>query len=824
MKLSNEIQKIIDGKPTDELIVYLSKKPLKSKNNGQSEPLINLEQKKLIKEGFRRLKTKKDLLNLLNYTKKLMFGEKYTPIKLKSLLYFANPEFCKSRYHQFTIPKKSGKNRTINAPVKGLKSILRVLNTVLSCIHNPNEQAVGFVSGKSIVDGAKKHTQKNYVYNIDLADFFHSFDRRKVKSGFLQPPFNMRGQKEPLAFLLACLCTHPFKINGEEKIVLPQGSPTSPLITNILCQRLDRRLNGLAKRFSCTYSRYADDITFSCQRNVFKEDEFKDELNKIIREQNLQIQPTKTRLLINRGSRRQEVTGLVVNDKANVKRKYVKEVRMWLYYWEKYGFERANLIFQSRYVPKHKKRPQEISSNDFIKVLAGKIEFINMVQGNESQVGSRLKNRLINLKIKNQPTQESWKYAKKIALKIEKLNELNEDELNEIALKLLNWNDPEKIEIFNLVKQNFSQKLILTRLNKPKNEINQKDVEKNKLTDYEESYRSIKITHQPQQLVELLKNFGRDGAGVVKYVSHLWDGDSFKNYQDFIKKLQEKNIQENVFKKIQKLNSDLWWKKIHPFVFQKEVKHIPFEWGRYKIKIGWQYPSNLKEWCKINFDNREDGKQPFAMRIPKELQPIELINFKSITTFQEVAELFTNEIRFSEGDLFRMMRKLIIKKLKNLNVDNLQLDSLKRFSAYTNTEFVQEAIEIIFKMIQENANKSCNDLVIKSSLISEENKFVLEILHSNSICSLPPEHDKLSGNSGKLSLLREKLFGLCDFSIKGRFTDKNNTRFSDIIYLSKGDFRKQNTINKNEYSGYNKATINKIEDPGGFAFYLSFYT
>lgn len=115
--------------------------------------------------------------------------------------------------------------------------------------------------------------------------------------GFIYAPFNLNDDKEPLAFLLASLCTHPFEIDGETKTVLPQGSPTSPTITNILCQKLDRRLMGLAKRFGATYTRYADDITFSSPHNICNLDDFNNELKRIIEDdQQLTINPAKTRL------------------------------------------------------------------------------------------------------------------------------------------------------------------------------------------------------------------------------------------------------------------------------------------------------------------------------------------------------------------------------------------------------------------------------------------------------------------------------------------------------------------------------------------------
>ena len=237
-----------------------------------------------IREQFADLRNKEDLVKLLSKAKNVLHGEECKPIRLKSLTYYANPEICKKRYKTFSIKKKSGANRTINAPVKGLKSILRSLNFVLQCMYKTHDAATGFVMDKSIIDNAKKHVGHHYVLNLDLKDFFHSFDRNRVKMGFIYEPFNLRGEREPMAFLLASLCTHPFEINGEVKTALPQGSPTSPTLTNILCKKLDRRLNGLANRFGATFTRYADDITFSSPHNIYKDKAFNQELKRIIEE------------------------------------------------------------------------------------------------------------------------------------------------------------------------------------------------------------------------------------------------------------------------------------------------------------------------------------------------------------------------------------------------------------------------------------------------------------------------------------------------------------------------------------------------------------
>ena len=347
-----------------------------------------------IRKQFSDLKSKEDLVKLLSEAKNMLYGEECKPVQLRSLTYYANPALCKKRYQTFAVKKKSGADRIIHAPVKGLKSILRSLNFVLQCMYEPHKAATGFVLDKSIVDNAQKHVGQHYVLNLDLKDFFHSFDRNRVKMGFMYEPFNLNGEKEPLAFLLASLCTHPFEIEGEIKTVLPQGSPTSPTITNILCKKLDRRLTGLAKRFGATYTRYADDITFSSPHNIYNEESFNNELTRIIEEdQELIINPKKTRL--QKSGYRQEVTGLIVNEKVNVRRRYVKQIRMCLYYWERYGYEKAEYIFRLDYISDkgHVKKGNPNLTN----VLEGKLECLKMVKGSEDGTYKGLKHRFDRL-------------------------------------------------------------------------------------------------------------------------------------------------------------------------------------------------------------------------------------------------------------------------------------------------------------------------------------------------------------------------------------------------------------------------------------------
>ena len=213
------------------------------------------------------------------------------------------------------------------------------------------------------------------------------------------------------------------------KTVLPQGAPTSPTITNILCVKLDKRLNGLAKRFNINYSRYADDISFSSQTNVFEKEEFLNELHRIIEDQKLVINPAKTR--IQKAGFRQEVTGLSVNTKVNVNARYIKQLRMWLYYWEKYGYTKADAIFKGDYALD--KGHVKNGTPGFENVLMGKLEYLKMVKGEKDATYGKLKARFDKLMSKNSEE--------------EKILRIWENEGIEKAMELVNGNRSSKSDL-----------------------------------------------------------------------------------------------------------------------------------------------------------------------------------------------------------------------------------------------------------------------------------------------------------------------------------------------------------------------------------------
>ena len=243
------------------------------------------------------------------------------PLSLSTLKHYTEVRARRSAYRQFHIPKKSGGVRTITAPDGELKDIMYTLAFILSELYIPTPEAMAFIPHRSIVDNACQHLGQNYVLNLDLSDFFTSITAQMVERSL------QRLDIAPVvAQCIASICTYPNIVDHRVQNVVPQGAPTSPVISNICAMTLDARLAGLARRFHLTYTRYADDLTFSSNHNVYHEDgEFMKELYRIISDCHFTINKKKTRLL-KRGIR-QEVTGLTVTDKPNVSRKYIKNVR-----------------------------------------------------------------------------------------------------------------------------------------------------------------------------------------------------------------------------------------------------------------------------------------------------------------------------------------------------------------------------------------------------------------------------------------------------------------------------------------------------------------
>lgn len=340
-----------------------------------------------IRKKVQRMKTRQDLLDLLNEVKKDDLGDRGYPFTMKQINFYCNPVSIPNskRYHDFFIAKKSGGKRQISAPVNGLKSIQTYLNMILQAVYEPSQHTMGFVQERSIVDNARPHIAQNYVFNLDLKDFFPSISQARVWGRIQARPFSFRKE---IANVVAGLCCMKVVTEVSEKYILPQGAPTSPLLTNAICDKLDYKLSKLAKHYGLNYTRYADDITFSSMHNVYqKGSDFLKELYLIIQDQGFTINEDKTRLQ-KKGSR-QEVTGLVVCDKVNVTKKYTEDIRNILYIWKKYGMVTASYRFFQHYKKEkgHVKNENALMDN----VIAGKLDYLKMVKGEDDSTYLKLR-------------------------------------------------------------------------------------------------------------------------------------------------------------------------------------------------------------------------------------------------------------------------------------------------------------------------------------------------------------------------------------------------------------------------------------------------
>ncbi len=241
------------------------------------------------------------------------------------------------RNYEYTwIAKPSGGARLLEAPRPRLRTLQRtVLRDLLDRVP-PHGAAHGFCAGRSAITHASAHVGRALVLRVDLCDFFASIPRRRIHALFAT-----LGYPDGVAATLAALCTHrtppdviasaPAPVNTDQVSThnalrqrlrehhLPQGAPTSPALANLCAYRLDRRLDALARRAGATYTRYADDLTFSGDATFARRvSAFYRLVCGVVAEEGFRVNGRKTRRM--RRGERQWVTGLVVNERLNVPR------------------------------------------------------------------------------------------------------------------------------------------------------------------------------------------------------------------------------------------------------------------------------------------------------------------------------------------------------------------------------------------------------------------------------------------------------------------------------------------------------------------------
>lgn len=274
---------------------------------------------------LKQCQTASDLANLLGYS-------------YKNFCYILYSVPIHTKYKTITIPKKNSvTGRQILIPSDGLKLLQKKLAALLTNIYleiNQNNTPCSYAfipdSDKTkfgIVENAKQHLNKKIVLNIDLKDFFTSITFSRIV-GFFTKNTNFKLNYDIAITIAQIAC---YRASKTAQAYLPQGSPCSPIISNFIGQIIDSKITILAKKFHFTYSRYADDLTLSFDKNTvnskileFEEATQKYKLGKLLEKEILKtnFQINYKKLCVRTKNERQQVTGLVVNKSINVNKKY----------------------------------------------------------------------------------------------------------------------------------------------------------------------------------------------------------------------------------------------------------------------------------------------------------------------------------------------------------------------------------------------------------------------------------------------------------------------------------------------------------------------
>ena len=381
-------------------------------------------------------KQKLESLNLPYFENMVDFSEKIEK-KISELRFLAFQRSVSkvSQYHNYYVPKKSGGKRLISAPKPKLKATQNWIKEHILDKINPSENVHGFVKERSILTNAIPHQNKNLVISLDLKDFFPSLSYKRVKK-----LFQKFGYSEQLSTLFALLTTHnevdKLNVDGEiyyaQKVdketgqpnrFLPQGSPASPAITTLIAYKMDKRLEGLAKKMGFTYTRYADDLTFSSNLDLKKDEKNTDKIigsllyfvKKVVTSEGFEVHPDKTHIM--RKGNQQKVTGIIVNQNADNKlgidRKMLRKFRAFLHQTSKTGWQSNEKHKDKKWGTHTDPKQAALGFASFIKMVDAEkgekfIEQINAIPNTENYaeksilVGKSVDNQVVEEKIPNQ--------------------------------------------------------------------------------------------------------------------------------------------------------------------------------------------------------------------------------------------------------------------------------------------------------------------------------------------------------------------------------------------------------------------------------------
>lgn len=735
-----------------------------------------------LKEKFLSISSWEELADLvINYqkTKETIPAERLEKKHISYALFDRKP-----KYKKYQIRKKAaGKFREIDAPIGKLKTIQKIIKSCIELCFTPKSAAHGFVKERSIVTNARQHKGRKFVYNIDLEDFFPSIHFGRVRGIFKSKPFCFPPE---VAKHLANLCCNDLN-------VLPQGGATSPIISNLICRALDGKLSAFAKRHKIKFTRYADDITFSSNRPVFEGKDFIDELKHIIENENFKINEKKVRL--QNQYQRQVVTGLTVNKKVNVSKRFINDLdfQIWLFVKDPV---QAQIRLEQNYTKRHR-YGGEVPKIE--RVIQGKLDFLRMVIGEDSARYKRLADKFL---AQIQPEEEKITEHEEI----ESEESLKKTEQQEI--RLVKKEFQEEFAKIDSCKTEEEVSEILLSIKLKINECGKMPHLKKLVSLEKEKFKEKIQTPQNKYLTYSLKN---------EKIEDPFGADS--EYDNFIEKNRPKTKYKNAPKNPQHLAEFL-------HLFRSGSSHF-----KDLVHSNSLLYKNVIDNAKNEFNligKKEKGV--FNQKIPKEIYIVvrEFINNLALVSrkrekkyddlpysifFKEKRGLirdFNRYYRFTNDDNQGNGVKIseIIKYVFSKDSDNynkiwyldIDTDIDKTFSnVLTSTYNIALAIEKILLSCKEFSDIGA----VRFKATRWKNKVVLRITNLNVSLQHKTAFEYLNDLGGDTNTLITLLTGYCDFNIIANFQD-GKSKLSLIPY--------------SDTEG-----VSSNYDPEGFTYELIFY-
>ena len=328
-----------------------------------------------------------DFVNMIGSLDSVQDLAKFWRLKTSQLNYHAYHAPQATKYRRISIPRRNGMKREIYAPNSSLKYIQRIIHETLSKMYWPHNAVHGFVSQRSIITNAQNHLGRRYVLNVDLKDFFQTITRSRIIARLKAAPYELQ---PPVAVLIGFLAT-----DGEGR--LPQGSPCSPVIANLIAAPIDSQLKKLCGTLECIYTRYADDLTISTDQDPFPPQIARypsalgtvqvvigEALLDIIEDNGFQVNHTKSRL--QNHWTRQLCTGLVVNGESlSLPGSYKRRLRALIHNWKRLGWEAAAKRM-------HEEEGRRLLDNrqGFMHHVCGRVNYMRLIRGGNDAATKKL--------------------------------------------------------------------------------------------------------------------------------------------------------------------------------------------------------------------------------------------------------------------------------------------------------------------------------------------------------------------------------------------------------------------------------------------------